>query len=106
VSSTTISSREFNQDVSRARRAADHGPVIITDRGEPAYVLLSHDEYRRLAGRGPSILELLDCPGVEDIEFEPPRLGEGIFLPPDHSESPPSNGEPVLWLRSINPWDV
>ena len=39
----TLSSREFNQDVSRAKRAANEGPVIITDRGTPAYVLMRHD---------------------------------------------------------------
>jgi len=77
---TTLSSREFNQDVSRARRAADEGPVIITDRGEPAYVLLSHDAYRRLAGGGPTIRTLLEQPGAEEIEFDPPRFG-GIFRP-------------------------
>ena len=80
---TTLSSREFNQDVSRAKRAADKGPVIITDRGEPAYVLLRHDAYRRLTGGGPTIRELLAEPGVEDIEFHPPRLGGGIFRPAD-----------------------
>lgn len=85
MSITTISSREFNQDVSRARRAADSGPVIITDRGVPAYVLLRHDEYRRLAGDGPTILELLDLPGTEDIEFDPPRLVGGVFRPADFS---------------------
>ncbi len=79
---TKLSSREFNQDVSRAKRAADRGPVIITDRGEPAYVLLRHDAYRRLAGRGPGIRELLGQPGAEDIEFDPPRFGTGIFRPP------------------------
>jgi prevent-host-death family protein len=80
---TKLSSREFNQDVSRAKRAADKGPVIITDRGEPAYVLLRHDAYRRLAGGGPTIRELLDQPGAENIEFDPPRLGGGIFRPAD-----------------------
>ncbi|HVA13425.1 MAG TPA: type II toxin-antitoxin system Phd/YefM family antitoxin [Stellaceae bacterium] len=79
---TTISSREFNQDVSRAKRAAERGPVIITDRGEPAYVLLRHDAYRRLAGNGPGIRALLDMPGTEDIDFDPPRLG-GILRPVD-----------------------
>jgi prevent-host-death family protein len=78
---TRLSSRDFNQDVSRAKRAADEGPVIITDRGEPAYVLLRHDAYRRLLSGGPTIRKLLDLPGVEDIEFEPPRLGGGIFRP-------------------------
>lgn len=82
---TTISSREFNQDVSRAKRAADEGPVIITDRGEPAYVLLRHDAYRRLTEGNPNILDLLAEPGVEDIEFDPPRLGGGIFRPADLS---------------------
>jgi prevent-host-death family protein len=78
---TRLSSREFNQDVSRAKRAADDGPVIITDRGEPAYVLLRHDTYRRLVGDGRTIRELLGQPGAEDIEFDPPRLGGGIFRP-------------------------
>jgi prevent-host-death family protein len=80
---TKLSSRAFNQDVSRAKRAADNGPVVITDRGEPAYVLLRHDDYRRLVGRGPTIRELLDQPGVEEIELDPPRFGGGIFRPAD-----------------------
>jgi prevent-host-death family protein len=79
---TTITSREFNQDVSRARRAADQGPVIITDRGKPAYVLLRHDEYRKLAGNEPNILDLLHMEGAEAIDFDPPRMGDGSFLRP------------------------
>jgi prevent-host-death family protein len=79
---TTLSSRDFNQDVSRAKRAADQGPVVITDRGRPAYVLLRHDAWRRLTGGGADILELLAQPAGEDFEFEAPRL-EGIFRPAD-----------------------
>ncbi len=81
MSITKLSSREFNQDVSRAKRAADEGPVIITDRGKPAYVLLRHEIYRHLLGTEPSIRELLDLPGTENIEFSPPRLARGIFKP-------------------------
>ncbi len=33
---TTMTSREFNQDTSRAKKAAARGPVFITDRGWPA----------------------------------------------------------------------
>jgi prevent-host-death family protein len=79
---TKISSREFNQDISRAKRAADRGPVVITDRGKPAYVLLRHDAYRKLLGKAPTIRDLLDQPGAEDIEFDPPRFGVGLFRPP------------------------
>ena len=70
---TTLSSRELNQDVSRAKKAAETGPVFITDRGKPAHVLLSIEEYRRLTRQRRSIAEALDMPGAAEIDFEPPR---------------------------------
>jgi prevent-host-death family protein len=75
VTITTISSRDFNQDASGAKRAASQGPVFITDRGRPAHVLLNIDDYRRLTNESANIAELLAMPGVADIEFEPPRAG-------------------------------
>ncbi|GGE99948.1 antitoxin [Aliidongia dinghuensis] len=81
---TTISSREFNHDVGGAKRAAESGPVIVTDRGEPAFVLLRYDEYRRLIGQGEtSILDLLDHPVSAGIDFDPPRLGRELLEPAD-----------------------
>ena len=82
---TKLSSREFNQDVSRAKRAANKGPVIITDRGEPAYVLMRHDAYKRLAGDGATLCELLYYPGADEIDFDPPRLSGSTFRPIDLS---------------------
>ncbi|MVF23997.1 type II toxin-antitoxin system Phd/YefM family antitoxin [Methylocaldum sp. BRCS4] len=73
---TTVSSREFNQDVTRAKRAAEHGPVFITDRGKPSHVLLSIEEYRRLTGKRRNIVEALSMPGLADIEIEFPRSRE------------------------------
>jgi prevent-host-death family protein len=72
-----ISSREFNQNPSEAKRAAEEGPVIVTDRGEPAFVLLRYDAYKRLAGeRGPSLLDALRQDGADaDFDFAPPRIG-------------------------------
>jgi prevent-host-death family protein len=70
---TTLSSREFNQDASKAKKAAKKGPVFITDRGKPAHVLLSIEDYRRLAGGQRKIADALSMPGGEDSEFEPPR---------------------------------
>ena len=70
---TQISSREFNQDTSGAKKAAEMGPVYITDRGRPAHVLLTFDAYEKLIGRN-RVLDLLAEPaGVEDIEFGLPR---------------------------------
>lgn len=66
---TTITSREFNQDASGAKRAAMDGPVFITDRGRPAHVLLSIEHYRQLAGQKASIADLLALPGVEEADL-------------------------------------
>ncbi|MFM7342476.1 MAG: type II toxin-antitoxin system Phd/YefM family antitoxin, partial [Betaproteobacteria bacterium] len=48
MTKTIVSSREFNQDAGGAKRAARKGPVIITDRGRPAHVLLSFEAYQKL----------------------------------------------------------
>jgi prevent-host-death family protein len=85
MATTVLSSREFNQDTSRAKKVAAEGPVIITDRGKPAHVLLTFDQYQELANKKKSIVELLSMPGMEDIEFDPPRLGDDVFIPADFS---------------------
>ena len=65
---TTVTAREFNRDVSAAKRAADEGPVVITDRGVPAYVLLSFADYNGMRDRR-SLVDVLQMD--EDVEFEP-----------------------------------
>ena len=77
---TTLTSREFNQDTSGARTAAQQGPVFITDRGRPTHVLLTIDDYRRLAG-SMSLAEALAQPSDSDFAFEPPGVGGGILKP-------------------------
>jgi prevent-host-death family protein len=75
MGATTFSSREFNQDASRAKKAAQNGPVFITDRGRPAHVLLSIEEYRRLTGGGKSLLDAIaDDSEGGDFDFVPPKL--------------------------------
>lgn len=71
---TTLSSRELNQDVTRAKKASKKGPVFITDRGKPAHVLLSFDDYQRLIRQRRSIADALAMPEAEHVDFEPPRL--------------------------------
>lgn len=75
---TTLSSRELNQDVTRAKKATSKGPVIITDRGKPAHVLLRFEDYQKLTQQRRNIADALAMPGVADIEFEPLRLGLGV----------------------------
>ncbi len=80
---TVITSREFNQDTSGAKKAASKGPVFITDRGRPAHVLLTIEDYHRLASGYMSLAKALAQPGEADFSFEPPRIGSCLFKPAD-----------------------
>ncbi|MGQ9366111.1 type II toxin-antitoxin system Phd/YefM family antitoxin [Azospirillum sp. ST 5-10] len=71
----TIPSREFHQNLAAAKQAAEHGPVIVTDRGRPTHVLLRYEDFRRMAGGDISIADALDDPDTEDLDFDPPPLG-------------------------------
>lgn len=76
---TTISSREFNQDVSKVKRATLKGPVFITDRGRPAHVLLTIEDYQKLTNMKENIIDLLAMPDTTDIDFEAPKLHKKLF---------------------------
>jgi prevent-host-death family protein len=80
---TKLSSRDFNQDTSRAKRAAKRGPVFITDRGRPSHVLLTVEEYQRITAGQKNVAELLAMPAAAEIEFEPPRVGGILHEPAD-----------------------
>jgi prevent-host-death family protein len=79
---TTLTSREFNQDTSGAKKAAARGPVFITDRGQPAHVLLTIEDYQRLTGGHMSLAVALAQPGT-DFDFDPPRVGRRLVKPAD-----------------------
>ena len=67
---STMTAREFNQHVSRAKKAADKGPLIITERGKPAYVLMRHDA-----------IDVLSDPQASDVDVEFPRMSIDMRLP-------------------------
>jgi prevent-host-death family protein len=75
MSITTLSSREFYQGASRAAKAAQKGPVFVTNRGQLNVVLLSANEYQKLSGKGKSIGDMLADSAAAEIDFDPPRLG-------------------------------
>ncbi len=85
MSITTISSRDFNHDVGKAKRASRNGPVIITDRGHASHVLLSIEEYEKLTGNQLSIVDLLAMPDAGDVDFNPSKLDKGLYRPADLS---------------------
>ena len=49
----------------------NEGPQMVTRRGEEAVVILAADEYRRLSGQTPRLMEcLLNAPRGEPLELE------------------------------------
>ena len=74
MSMTTFSSREFNHDVSKAKRASSTGPVFITERGRLAHVLLTFEEYKKITDSHTHIADLLAMPGSEETELSIPRF--------------------------------
>lgn len=66
----TMSARDFNQDVSAAKRSAASEPVIITDRGRPSHVLLSIKDYQGLMADRKSIVDWLSTDDDIDLPDE------------------------------------
>lgn len=78
---STFTSREFNQDVSKIKKATIQGPVFITDRGHPAHVLLTIEDYLKLSITKETIVDLLAMPQSDDVEFDAPKIKGRIYRP-------------------------
>lgn len=85
--SATMTSEDLDRDAAGAEKAAESGPVLVTDGGEPAFVLLSFADYRRLVAQRPgqrSLIDVLADTEGQDFDFNPdkaemrllPRLGD------------------------------
>jgi len=71
VQISTFSSREFNQHVAAAKKAASGEDVVyILDRGQPAHVLMSIEKFRELSGQKQDILQMLAMPEAADIDLD------------------------------------
>lgn len=68
-----ITSRDFNQDVSQAKRAARIEPVFVTDRGKATHVLMSVETYRKLTGQTETIVDLLAMSGPPVVDLDGAR---------------------------------
>jgi prevent-host-death family protein len=65
-----VTSREFNQDVSQAKRFARSEPVFVTDRGRPTHVLMSIESFRDLTGQTETLVDLLAMPDAAPIDLD------------------------------------
>ena len=79
----TMTSREVNRDVGKAKRQARDVAVAVANRGRAAHGLLTTEDCVALPRQGASIVDLLAMPESEGIEFEPPRIDAGLYRPAD-----------------------
>jgi prevent-host-death family protein len=70
VKATYMNSRDFNQQVAQAKRAARTGPVFITDRGREAFVLLTIEDYRATARPQQGLFDALSMSDAEGMDFD------------------------------------
>lgn len=85
-----MTSREFNQQTSLAQKYAQTAPVIITNRGKPAFVLIKYEEYQQQKPFR-SALEALTPPpelaeALAEIEWELQPRSRGQRRPVDFGE--------------------
>jgi len=72
---STFSSREFNQHVAAAKKAASADNLVyILDRGRPTHVLMSIDKFRELSGQKQNILDMLAMPEAAEMDFDIERI--------------------------------
>ena len=81
MTTTILSSRDFNRDPSRVKRAASHGPVFVTERNKPALVVLSMKDYQSLSGHTASLADQLTPDQPLDFAFDPPKAAIAARVP-------------------------
>lgn len=60
--------QHFSELVERARR---DGPQVVTKHGKEAVVVVSAEDYQRLRGGGPSLVEFIrSAPGFDALELK------------------------------------
>ena len=75
---TTLTRSAFEQHLGEALDKALSGPVIITKHGRPKNVVLSYNEYQRLAARDRRVVRLEDWTEAEIAALEATEMEPGF----------------------------
>jgi PHD/YefM family antitoxin component YafN of YafNO toxin-antitoxin module len=70
-----MTSAVFNQNPSKAKKAADEQPLVITDHGKASYVLMRYADFEAHWRKSKSLFEALrDRNASSEKEFDPDRV--------------------------------
>lgn len=104
---TVMTNHEFKQNVSQAQKTAQTEPVIITNRGEPTYVLMTYTEYEKTL-QSKSVRSGLDALmplDAADIELELQPRSRAQRRPVDFEDQPAElNGSPTPYETQTVMW--
>ncbi|MBX4957493.1 type II toxin-antitoxin system Phd/YefM family antitoxin [Rhizobium lentis] len=70
-----MTSAGFNQNPSKAKKEASERPLVITDHGQAAYVLVSYAAFQATWKAPKTLFSALRDPRADEREFEPERIG-------------------------------
>jgi PHD/YefM family antitoxin component YafN of YafNO toxin-antitoxin module len=75
MSFASMTSADFNQNPSKAKKAANEGPLVITEHGEASYVLVRYDDFKDHWRKSKSLYDALNDKGSKfDDDFTPDRV--------------------------------
>ena len=70
MTASTFTSRDFNREPGRIKRAAAKGMVVITERSKPCVVVLSYKDYQKLRAADASFREKVAMRGLSSIALD------------------------------------
>ncbi|UPA24501.1 type II toxin-antitoxin system Phd/YefM family antitoxin [Shinella oryzae] len=71
----SMTSADFNQNPSKAKKVANDGPLVITEHGEARYVLVRYSDFRDHWRRPKSLYDALNhADSSFDDDFTPERV--------------------------------
>lgn len=77
-------SYNFARDLTNVKKAANTGPLVVTDSGRSTYALIKIEDYYRLTGIKPkTLLSIMDAIVGGNFEFEPPKIAGNDLKPVD-----------------------
>lgn len=75
MSFASMTSADFNQNPSKAKKAANEGTLVIAEHGEASYVLVRYDDFKDHWRKSKSLYDALNDKGSKfDDDFTPDRV--------------------------------
>lgn len=70
----SIEPKQLSQNFAEIQRQAQQAPVMITEQGKPAMVLMDYATYQQLTKPAPSLADAIGYSVASGVDFAPQRM--------------------------------